>query len=242
MGRLVLKAHLGGVMTNLPLDIELLLDRQRQGESFSFYHFYGHKPPVCGVDASCLSQWFVHSFSVDGVEYRSAEHWMMAEKARLFDDGEALELILECETPREAKALGRKVRDFDAKLWGDKCFDIVLTGNRAKFGQSDELKEFLTSTAFQGRRNQVESDSSSFDTQIRASNSMLAAEESETYATSANRELSASILVESAPRDRIWGIGLGAKNEKALDPSQWRGRNLLGFVLTQVREELRGAL
>ena len=46
-------------------------------------------------------------------------------------------------------------------------------------------------------------------------------------------------LVEAAPRDRLWGIGLGAFNPKARNRSQWRGRNLLGQILTEVREELR---
>ncbi|KAL8583798.1 hypothetical protein ACOMHN_036433 [Nucella lapillus] len=46
-------------------------------------------------------------------------------------------------------------------------------------------------------------------------------------------------LVEASPRDRTWGIGLGASNPKARDRSCWRGRNLLGQILTEVREELR---
>ena len=49
-----------------------------------------------------------------------------------------------------------------------------------------------------------------------------------------------AILVEAAPRDRIWGIGLGAKNEKASNPAQWRGLNLLGFALMEVRSLLNG--
>lgn len=36
----------------------------------------------------------------------------------------------------------------------------------------------------------------------------------------------------------IWGIGLRASNPKAQGPRKWRGRNLLGFVLTDVRERL----
>lgn len=46
-------------------------------------------------------------------------------------------------------------------------------------------------------------------------------------------------LVEASPRDRLWGIGLGASNPKAKDRSQWRGKNQLGNILTQVREQLR---
>lgn len=46
-------------------------------------------------------------------------------------------------------------------------------------------------------------------------------------------------LVEASPRDRIWGIGLGASNPMAQDRKHWQGRNLLGQILTEVREQLR---
>jgi ribA/ribD-fused uncharacterized protein len=48
-------------------------------------------------------------------------------------------------------------------------------------------------------------------------------------------------LVEASPFDRIWGIGLGAENPKAKDPKQWKGKNLLGYVLTELRDELLAA-
>lgn len=43
-------------------------------------------------------------------------------------------------------------------------------------------------------------------------------------------------LAEAAPRDRIWGIGMGAR--KALEGGQWKGRNLLGVSLMKVRARL----
>jgi ribA/ribD-fused uncharacterized protein len=46
------------------------------------------------------------------------------------------------------------------------------------------------------------------------------------------------VLVEASPRDRVWGIGLGASNERAEDPASWRGLNLLGFALMQARHRL----
>lgn len=45
-------------------------------------------------------------------------------------------------------------------------------------------------------------------------------------------------LVEASPYDRIWGIGLSATDPKAQDPATWRGQNLLGKILTRLRDEL----
>ena len=48
-------------------------------------------------------------------------------------------------------------------------------------------------------------------------------------------------LVEASPYDRIWGIGLAATDPKAQNPATWRGQNLLGKILTQLRDELLAA-
>ena len=46
------------------------------------------------------------------------------------------------------------------------------------------------------------------------------------------------ILVEASPYDNIWGIGMTESNPDILDPSKWKGQNLLGFLLMDIREEL----
>jgi ribA/ribD-fused uncharacterized protein len=166
------------------------------GENLDVLPFWGHKPePDGSVGAGCLSQWWPAEFTVDGVGYATAEHWMMAGKARAFDDPEGLAAVLAAASPGAAKAAGRKVRGFDELRWRAIRYDLVVAGNLAKFGQHDELRAFLLAT---GER----------------------------------------VLVEASPFDRVWGIGLGPTHDDAVHPARWRGLNLLGFALMDVRERL----
>lgn len=173
-----------------------LIEAIEKGISFDYWLFYGHKesPDGEGTD-SCFSQWFPAAFEVDGQIYPTSEHYMMAQKAALFNDLDMLENILVCKTPKEAKIFGRRVLNFDAAVWEAKRSQIVVDANFAKFSQNKKMKEVLLSSA-------------------------------------------PKILVEASPRDCIWGIGMGKGNPDAMDPTKWRGKNLLGFALTEVRDLL----
>ena len=110
--------------------------------------FWGHRPKADGSPGPhLLSQWWPCRFTAGGVAYASAEHWMMAEKARLFDDTASLERILAAPTPAEAKNLGRLVENFDEAVWNAARLEAVVTGNVAKFGQDPVLRAYLLGTA-----------------------------------------------------------------------------------------------
>jgi ribA/ribD-fused uncharacterized protein len=94
-----------------------------------------------------FSQWHPSPFEIDGTRYVTAEQYMMAEKARLFDDQTTLAEILATDSPREQKALGRRVANFDAERWNAVAREIVLKGNRAKYAANPDLKALLLGTA-----------------------------------------------------------------------------------------------
>ena len=48
-----------------------------------------------------------------------------------------------------------------------------------------------------------------------------------------------SIIAEASPRDKIWGIGLAADHTDAINPNKWRGQNLLGKCLMELRVEMQ---
>ena len=115
-----------------------------QREDFVF--FWGHIARAEKQMKACLSQWFPYSFLVNDIYYNCAEQFMMAEKARLFHDEDALQKIMQAYDPMEQKKLGRRVQGYDDAVWKACCYDVVVRGNAAKFFQHEKLHDFLIST------------------------------------------------------------------------------------------------
>lgn len=177
--------------------LEKTIQQYENNEPQKFLFFWGHKPSRDGsMTKSCFSQWSESEFVVDEILYRTAEHWMMAKKAELFEDTEILQRILVAKSPAEAKELGRKVRNFKREIWDAEKFQLVVEGNQHKFKQHADMQEFLMNTK--------------------------------------NR-----ILVEASPVDNIWGIGMAQDDKDILRPDCWKGENLLGFALMEVRLSFR---
>lgn len=127
--------------------VAALIACEEAGCRAKYLPFWGHRPQRDGsVGAGCLSQWWPAPFTVDGATYATAEHWMMAGKARIFGDADAERRALEASHPKQAKAAGRTVRDFDQAVWERERFDLVVTGSVHKFGGHPELRDHLLGT------------------------------------------------------------------------------------------------
>lgn len=152
---------------------------------------------------SPFSQFHRKSFIVNDIEFTCAEQYMMYSKAMHFKDYEIAEKILaipypegtEYTTPKQYKALGRQVKNFNDLEWARASLQYVYRGNAAKFTQDNEYCDILCSTH-------------------------------------------PKILVEASPYDKIWGIGLKETDPRAASPANWNGQNKLGFILTQLREDI----
>ncbi|MDI9340307.1 MAG: NADAR family protein [Sediminibacterium sp.] len=116
-------------------------------EAIDLLFFWGHRPSKDGsIIKTCFSQWWVSAFTEQGITYKTAEHYMMAGKARVFNDEAMLKAIVETESPASVKSLGRKVKNFDPAVWDKAKYEIVKQGNYLKFSQHPALKAFLLQT------------------------------------------------------------------------------------------------
>lgn len=89
------------------------------------------------------SNWYRCKFFVNGTEYNCSEQYMMEQKALTFNDLETAELIMISPSPREQKALGRKIKNYDQATWDKVKYEIVKHGCRAKFAQNPQLKAMI---------------------------------------------------------------------------------------------------
>ena len=96
--------------------------------------------------SSWPSQWHLISFVIDGTTYNCCEQYMMAEKARFFNDKESEVLIMGTDEPKEQKSYGRGVKNFNEDAWNVVADMVVYRANFAKFSQNEDLRRKLLST------------------------------------------------------------------------------------------------
>lgn len=166
-----------------------------------------------------FSQWNSASFVYEDILFKTAEHYMMFQKAVFFEYSDKsisdiksiiaeersllankyyetdniLVKILNASTPKKAKDLGKEVKFFNKQRWEAIVAKVLFKGNQLKFSQNKSLYDTFMSFKLQR-------------------------------------------FVEASPYDKIYGIGLKSSHPDASNPSRWRGQNILGDVLTQLRD------
>ncbi|MFN3930557.1 MAG: NADAR family protein [Brevundimonas sp.] len=108
-----------------------------QAAAFESFH-----PFIKGV----FSQWHPTAFTLEGLNFVTAEQWMMFAKARLFDDETRAEQIIATPDPAEQKRFGQQVQKFDQSTWDEAKAGIVYAGNLAKFAQNGGALRQLKAT------------------------------------------------------------------------------------------------
>ena len=83
---------------------------------------------------------------IDGIKFPTVEHYYQWSKARLFGDEEAQQKILKSASPKTAKTLGKKVKDFNEERWNAEKVGIMSRAIKAKLMQHPDIRKKLLDT------------------------------------------------------------------------------------------------
>lgn len=141
-----------------------------------------------------LSNFYKEKFEYKGHVFERSEQAFMWQKALYFGDYEIANAILKSthKHPKHAKALGRKVKNFDDAAWDKVRYSIMKDVVTHKVNQSQKIQNFI-------------------------------------------KQHKDKIFVEASPFDAIWGVKLSENDDKILDPSNWKGQNLLGKIYNEIK-------
>ena len=84
-------------------------------------------------------------------EVPTSEHLFMLFKAQFFDDEDSVQKILTAPTPKDAKAIGRRVRNFNSEKW-DRISDTEMSRALAiRYEQDSKFAKMLTDNKYRGK-------------------------------------------------------------------------------------------
>ena len=187
--------------------------------------------------SSPFSQWHPSLFTVKDknsteIVFTSAEQFMMYSKAVLFGDSVIADEIL---------ALNKKVLD-DGEDY------ILKRYAEGQLSTAEILKDKNLKKIWTESQNEIKSlgkKVKNYNEEVWVKNRELIVEEGNFAKFDQNQQLKQSllntkgtILVEASPYDKIWGIGLKENDIKAQKEETWEGLNLLGKILTMIRERM----
>ena len=93
--------------------------------------------------SSYLSNFYKCDFIIDGIKFTSTEQYFHYKKAIIFKDEESAKQILSTNNPMKQKLYGRKVKQFNYKMWNEISYSIMKQGLYAKFTQNSKLYKKL---------------------------------------------------------------------------------------------------
>jgi ribA/ribD-fused uncharacterized protein len=163
-----------------------------------------------------LSNWYPCTFTVKGYTFATNEHLMMFAKARLFGDTEAAAAVLGDDAAAARLLSGSRAAHLARRPASDPARAKAL-GRAVRNFDAVRWSESAVRIVTAGARAKF--------TQNPALLQVLL-------------DTEGTHLVEASPYDKIWGVGLAASDPRILDRSAWRGRNLLGNLLTALRDVL----
>lgn len=184
--------------------------------------------------SSPFSQWHPSLFTVEGTTFTSAEQYMMYNKAVLFGDFAIAEEIM------SLNSLVLKNKDGDLEDY------ILKRYAEGQISKKEILKDKHLKALWTESQNAIKAlgkKVKNYDDTIWIENRERIVEEGNFAKFSQNADLKEALLatkgttlVEASPYDTIWGIGLKEDDARAKNVSTWRGLNLLGKILTNIRD------
>lgn len=142
-----------------------------------------------------FSNFTIVTLSYDNITFTSTEQLFMYMKAKHFKDQDSMTKLSTPLHPRDAKQIGREVKNYKDDEWDKVRYSYMLEANKLKY-QNSYFKTSLLNTKDR-------------------------------------------LLIECNPKDFIWSCGLRFDDPKVLDKASWKGKNLLGEVLMEIRDQLQ---
>jgi ribA/ribD-fused uncharacterized protein len=183
-----------------------------------FTHFW--------LTSSEFSQWHPSLFKYKDIQFISAEQFMMYSKAKLFKDDDVAQKTLDFNNSNLGQSFING--EIDAK-------EIISGKERVK-----SWNEMMKGMKDLGRH--VKGYSEDVWVQKRVPIVSVGSREKYSQNEHLKDKLMSTVgttLVEASPYDKIYGIGLKKTDAGANDREQWKGLNLLGDILTKLRDNFK---
>jgi ribA/ribD-fused uncharacterized protein len=205
------------------------------------YTFFFHQ-------TSPFSQWHPARFTYKEYTFISTEQFMMFSKAKTFKDEAVANRIMNIENefiiqPGEFEPKDKlKFKSQVAKV----AYETVIAFREGKLTREQILNNKETKDAWftiQDTVKKLGREVANYDEEVWKARrfNVVAVANREKFGQ--NKDLQDillatgnTVMVEASPYDKIWGIGLAANHPDAQNPAKWRGLNLLGQVLTQLKK------